>query len=418
VSRYKTFLGCGILSCFYIVLIHGIFMGHYRLDFSSFYSSSYALEVGKNPYEILVTHYLPVNKKLSVNLNPPFCTMALLPLSKLPYPMAVMIWTFGSLLLGALGTRIILKLLCPRKKNSQHLFYLGYFAFFPVIMNMFIGQLGAVIFYFIMKGYVDFVQKKDYQAGLFWGIVAALKIFPGLLLLFVCLRRRYRLAAVMLTVLILTGLLPWVVYGPKLYENYFSMMSHVLWYGDSWNASAYGYLFRLFADRNYHVVSLQWLNLGYLVFFLVSLLFYVCQFCLARSHDEPRAEHRLFAMTLVLMLVLSPFGWLYYFSLLTFPLLYTAQNELNTDNKSEHIMRWFVCLFLINFPVDCVKTYSMTFIYTKISLYSVHFYGLILLLYLTCKKPNNHDIQGRWLGALSTIFIFGLVVVIMNVMMR
>ncbi len=120
---------------------------------------------------------------------------------------------------------------------------------------------------------------------------------------------------IMLTTVLLLSFIPWLVFGSTIYKQYFSMLTCVLWYGDSWNASLYGFLFRLFIDVHDKTQSLIAIKTVY-IFLFFSLLFWY----LKKSTGKSTAlNHQPFCLTLIMMLLMSPFGWLYYFPLLILP---------------------------------------------------------------------------------------------------
>lgn len=410
-----------VLLILYVLLIYGIYTQQYRLDFSSFYSSSYALAHGDNPYQILVSHYLKHNNTLSVNLNPPFVVFLLMPLSKIPYNYALISWIAINILAGFYTIRLILKLLFHKNtdkiKQFRWLIYSSYFAFYPVLINTIIAQLGAVLFFLIINGYYLLLQKKYKLSGFFWGIAFSLKLFPGLLLIFAYAFKKYTTAFIMLCVFIFCAFVPYYLYGVEIYQQYFSMFSSVLWYADSWNASIFGFLYRLNVNSHYELSHAFGVKTIWLTLFLLALVMFWYKSLQSQKNGistELANLEKYFSITLILMLLLSPMGWMYYFSLLFFPLAVTARNELYLSNKIIWIGLWFLCLILINFPTGYVRTCYMLHMSDKLGVYSIHFYGLILLLFISCKMRYNQSICLDLVPAIISVMAFGLVVVLIN----
>jgi hypothetical protein len=90
------------------------------------------------------------------------------------------------------------------------------------------------------------------------------------------------------------------------------------------------------------------------------------------------------------MLLLSPFGWMYYFSLIIMPLIITWQNlKAQKTIHSKYSALWLTCLSLVNFPLSYLRIKYASNIFSKISIYSLHFYGLLILAYLLACAINQ-----------------------------
>ncbi len=284
----------------------------------------------------------------------------------------------SSLIFGILGCLICFYITSSAsffKKNFLN-FILLYLASYATLMNTNFNQIAGFLFFLIMTGYYSFLKKNDYCSGLFWGLAVAIKLFPGLLFIFALSKQRYKIFWTMLFVLLATWSLPLISMGPKIYLQFFKTISTLIWYGNTWNASIYGFLFRLFVDlNNPHNVSA--IKISYQIIFIFILLWY------SRELYKPKIQinpHYGFCLSLIIMLLLSPFGWMYYFALLFMPLILIYQS-LGQDKSNKKIMLWYLCLFLLNLPIANFQTRSLEWL-PKIGLYSSYFYGLVLVLYL------------------------------------
>jgi alpha-1,2-mannosyltransferase len=379
-----------LILMIYGTLFNLAFTYHLRLDFSSLYSASKAAAEGTNPYQVLYAHYLPSVKKLPANLNPPVVLWAFNPLIHLSYDHALLLWCITSFILGLIGANLVFKYAFPQDllKKDKLLFYLLYLSLFSTIMNTTIAQFGTVIFFFIMYGYHLYLKKYDYFAGFFWGIIISFKLFPALLFFYVLLQNRYKVFWLMLFTTILVSLVPWLTFGSTIYFEYINMMPRVLWYGDSWNASIYGFIFRLLANSHYEITHLLWVQLAYVVIFCVALIAYLVYM---KKIEKQPAAHASFCLTLVVMLLLSPLGWLYYFEILLLPLALTWKNSFHKNTPIKIQGLWYLCLFLLNFPLNYIPTHSMHSYLSKLSVYSFHFYGLLLLLLITARLAHRDE---------------------------
>ena len=374
-----------LLIVTYTLLFYLVFTHQYRLDFSPFYSASQAFFQGDNPYQVLFTNYFPTVKKLSVNLNPPFVLWLFRPFSILPYDVAVVIWSILSFVSGLIGAGIAFYYAFPtlRHQRPYWVLYVLYLTSYATLMNTMIAQVGTWILFFVMAGYHFYKTNRDGYAGVLWGLLIAIKLFPGLLFFYVLIERRYRVFIIMLTCVLLLSMLPILVGGFAIYSHYFSMLSRVLWYGDSWNASLYGYIFRLFVDGKQHLLIAK---IVYVPCFFAVMAGYIRSLLFFQRSTHIASEHQGFCLTIVCMLLLSPFGWLYYFPLLTFPLAVLWVRILT----KQRLFVWLTAWFFINFPMDYVRATNMSSMISKLGIYSFHFYGLIILLYLIMTMHHQH----------------------------
>ncbi|OGV47746.1 MAG: hypothetical protein A3F46_08615 [Legionellales bacterium RIFCSPHIGHO2_12_FULL_42_9] len=197
----------------------------------------------------------------------------------------------------------------------------------------------------------------------------------------------------LLTVFVLS-LVPWIAYGAAVYQYYFAMLPQVLWYGDSWNASLYGFLFRGWIDLHSWVehqimpANLSIVKTAYASLFGLVLIGY--WYLLKKKSNN---THQNFCLTLTVMLLLSPLGWLYYCPLLLLPFTVTWQaycQELPKNGR--YFFMVLVSFFLINLPIVYMSTGKMSSWFDKLGFYSLSFYGLLLLTYLCSNIPavNQH----------------------------
>ncbi|MFV0821253.1 DUF2029 domain-containing protein [Tatlockia micdadei] len=416
-SSYAIF-PCFFLIFLYVLLFYLIFSYQRLVDFTPFYTSAKLLLAGKNPY--------PIQLVMSVNLNPPFFIWLFSPLAHTSYRAALIIWSMLSFGLGLIAARIVFYYAFSTEMWKKYwlYFYLLYFSFFPILMDTSIAQVGAILIFLIMLGYHFYLTNRCYQAGIAWGIIIALKLFPALLFFYVLKQGRRRVFITMLATFLIACLIPVLFYGPTIYVQYHSMLTRVLWFGDSWNASLYGFLFRLLIDTHSNSHNLIPIELLHLALSSILLIIYLKVLGPSTEDGAHRVNHQPFCLTLVMMLLLSPFGWLYYFSILIFPLSVTFATVFNKKKSSPlPFILWTACFFLINFPQAYVLNKEMHHFAERISLYSFCFYGLTILLYFLISNrqiQGNHELNIKTLWedeqkrrsfiAILIFYLFGLIV--------
>ncbi|ARB93443.1 glycosyltransferase family 87 protein [Legionella longbeachae] len=421
--RYQQVCFSIALLSIYCILLFFILTHHQKLDFSSFYSTANALSQGGNPYTALTASFLPKNNQLSANLNPPIVLWLFKPLTSLGYSTALLVWTVISLILGILGAVIVFHYAFSTVflRNNYLNVSLLYFAFFATLLNVTTLQLGTLLFFFIMVGYYFYLHHRDYLAGIFWGSIIAMKLFPALLFFYVLKQKRFKVLGVMIITLAIAWLIPMLVYGVTIYKQYYTMMSWVFWYGAGWNASIYGFICRLlnYTGSENHLLFVKFL---YLFCFCILIIWYLKT--LGPKERDP-VNHQPFCLTLAMMLFLSPLGWVYYFSLLILPLILTWFVAFN-DKDTKMMYVWFLCFFLVNFPMDYVKMEDMPNFWGRIGIFSSYFYGLLFLIYLLGKRKKiygNNKIQmnggnNHFMPVIVIILAFGLIIPTICFVMR
>lgn len=349
------------------------------MDFSSYYSASEALNKGLNPYRVLTADFLPFNKKLPANVNPPALLWAVHSIGYLPHKIALLLWNTLNALLLCLNARLTYSfILKTHNKPNPFTFTLIYFAIYANIMNIVIGQMGNLIAFCVLYGYIQCQKNHDYRAGFLWGSIAACKLFPFLLLFYGLMNRRYRLTLIMLLVALFWMVAPLFIYGSSIYINYNSMMQRVLWFGDNWNISLFGWLFRLGIDTNNTHQSVTWIKIAFIILFSGILMWYLHQLHTLVQHKK---TFQGFLLTTVVMLFLSPFGW-YYYGALILPAIFWLWYTYEDYPSHKTLLLHYAMFCLLAMPIVYVTSQNMPNFLSKVTLFSYQTYGLMLLMYL------------------------------------
>ena len=387
-NNWKKAVLTGIILLTYTLLFYVQTEQLLNIDFTSFYASVLAYSQDINPYQDLPSIFLSSTNKLPTNLNPPAFLQIAAPLVYIKFWTLVTGWFFISLILGICGALISLYILSTREyfKKNWLIFTLIYLAMYPTLMNASITQLASLLFFFIMAGSYFFLRKYDYWAGLFWGFIIAIKLFPGLLFFFVYQQKRHKVFFTKLITCLLVSLLPLLSKDISIYSNYFGILQRVTWYGSSWNASFNGVLFRLFTHPGTDHILVN-LKIVYWVIFIILFIWYIKKLYLFEKHSK----HHAFCLTLVMMLLMSPLGWFYYFPLLFMPLILIWNSLCQTKVlTTKSLGLWAVCPFLINFPTGNMLVKNMENLMYKTTFYSIYFYGLLLIIYLLNQSHANN----------------------------
>ncbi len=388
----RLFIFALIISV-YCALIYTMITCQYNSDFTSFYSSALAARQGSNPYQSMLTSFLPVEKDSLINLNPPILLLLFYPLTYCSYPVALNIWLTLSIIVGLIGAWFTFNIAFSQRfiKNNWLSLYTAYLFLFSTLICLSTNQVGTLLLLCLMLGYHFYLKNEDYPAGILWGFIIGLKFFPGLLFFYVLRQNRIKLFTVMLVTIALCFLLPLLMYGTTIYIQFYHAMAGIGWYENPWNASLLAFIHRVFVEIQY----IEWIIPTYIIVLFVALIGYLWSLT---THDAPdNINHQPFCLTLMMMLILSPLGWVYYFPILLFPLMLSwASIMKENEPMSQSAKLWLTSLFLLNFPTASFTTMQVARYDDKTRLIPFYFFGLVTLTYLlTIKKtylPGNNDV--------------------------
>ena len=373
-DKVSTIFVSGFLTILYLLVFYLIFTGKSATDFSPFYQSATALSANINPYQMQL--------KMAANLNPPFFLLLFKPFIYLPSQLAMILWVVLSISLGLIAAHLAFQHIFTSVFFQKHRvkLYLLYLSFYPVLMDISIAQFGQILFFFIMVGYHFYLTHRDKLAGFCWGIIIALKFFPALLFFFVYKQKRMEVLKIMLLTSALSFFIPFLIYGSQIYSHYFTMVENILWYGDSWNASLYGFLFRQLINtrmKGYHnLLPVE------MIFFGLFLFLLIIYYRALGPSENKTINHQPFCLSLAMMLFLSPFGWLYYFPMLIFPIILTFFKAF--EGQKQRVFApyyWVFCFFLLYFPQTYVVSRRMLTDIQRFGIFSFQFYGLLLFIF-------------------------------------
>lgn len=356
-------------------------------DFGKFYISTQLLWKKQNPYSQLITktnnpdakHF----QKEAGNLNPPFFQLLMLPLRSLTFSHALWLWSLLSLLAATISIYQLQRILKMPYYPASWLIAL--LIYFPTFTNIVFGQVSLILLPLLINAWRAARGNKEIMLGISLGIATSLKIFFGLFIIYLLLRRQWQALKWFISSFLLTSTIPLIFFGHGIYSAYYHTMSYIWWYTSSWNASIYGYWARLFgiAEENTPLIFIPHLaNLltyvcsGFLIIFLIKFL---------KPDDKIPTQQKTdldFSIVLVSMLLLSPLGWSYYFPFLIIPFIVLLQ--ISKHNFSFNKLFPLVCLAVILTanPHTFEGPRDIKSIIDIVGWSGYYFYGLLLLLFL------------------------------------
>jgi hypothetical protein len=390
----KIFFFLLIIVIQYSILTYFLINLELNTDFSSFYWATKHYVLGLDPYLKLDSSLFQMPHQMAINLNPPSFIQSIASFAQLEYPHALYLWTALGFFAGIIGAVLSFYIISTpiHFKKEWPIFLLIHLGMFSTVISYDAGQVSGFLLLFLMAGYFFFMRKQDGWAGVLWGYIGAIKLFPALLLFFALSQRRYKLVGVMIATFLIVTLAPALLFSPSIYVNYFKVLSKVYWYPANWNASIYGELTRLFSAASIAGPG-SIIKAVYALLFLAGLVWYIRT--LSGWRDNESNQHLPFCFSLAMMLLLSPFGWQYYFSLLLLPLtlIFNRFREQGGVSLNE-LLLWALCVLFINLPSAlALPSKSMML---KVSYCSVYFYGLLICIYLLFHiRKSGHTLPRR-----------------------
>ncbi|MEZ6142869.1 MAG: glycosyltransferase family 87 protein [Zavarzinella sp.] len=187
-------------------------------DFFQEWSSARNWWTGRPIYQHMkqnLADYVPVRLEdvkieLQYNAHPPPSVVLVLPLGKLDFLSALAVWHVLSLILLAAAIFLLAKELRIKWQPDYAWLILptvGLLSFCNPLKQQFNqGQLNALLLFLFVGGWVASARQYTTWAGIAIGLAAAIKIFPGFLLLYFLLRKQYRaIVAGCVTLLVCAG---------------------------------------------------------------------------------------------------------------------------------------------------------------------------------------------------------------------
>lgn len=328
-------------------------------DFMKFFASAQLLVQGEDIYSPVPLGGFDFwsdpesapGRPLHPNLNPPFATLLQAPLGMLDYYTAFMIWALLGLAGGVAGAYLVgrtvgLEGRAPGERDAGSdpvtagvLWALILLVYFPTFSALRFGQWTLVPFFFLVLAWLAWRSGKDGTAGVLLGGLAAVKLFFGAFFLLFLARRRWRAAGAFVAAWVLCTGLSAAAVGADTLLAYPSVVSMADWHGASWNASFLGFFSRLLGGGGVEDPLIRASSLTPVVAGVLSLLALASLF-LAPGEEEASEEGRMaddlaFALTIPVMLLASPFGWMYYFPFLLITLAVLWQRSRETEEPKQ-----------------------------------------------------------------------------------
>jgi len=318
----------------------------YQKDFVQFFLMGHALRAGANlyaPLPQLAAQFDPnLNQWLNVSAYPPIVAVIGLPLSYLPYFWSVIAWLMFELVCLAAAIMLIVKQFGGRAAATPVLIVVAAFiGWRPVYIDLYLGQLMIPILLLLTLCWLALKAEKDVKAGLFLGIVIAIKLYAWPIALFLLLKGRWRAPVTAFFVFVAANALMVAWTGSATVYDYYSRV------GGSVLAE---YTFDPF---NFSAWCVGYRSLGVAGGLVVSLAVLIYALFLAFSSKDFDTG---FMVMLTAATILQPISWIHYMiTLLPAFCFIASRTEIR---KSEMLFRIFLIVLILPGFYPLAHTYA------------------------------------------------------------
>jgi hypothetical protein len=310
----------------------------------------------------------------------------LAPLGLISYQRAFLLFSFLSVLSGLVAIIIISKEVAPNKHEMKTLLgsMIIILYYFPTWTNIVYGQFSLILLLIITLAWIAARNGRDGICGISLGLAMSLKLFIGLFVLFFLVRRRWRLLFWFISTFLLLSLLPLLIMGVEVYKNYFAVLSEITWYAASWNASFLGFFTRIFGGSE-NVPMINFPKLAFALTRICSLSFALWLVWLAWPREKKSSPDHFdlgFSLTITGMLLISPLGWMYYFTLLTIPAVVAWRLARRLDSRMQYQAVIILAWLLSTTPRFLIPSAEMDTPFICFTWAGSYFYALLLFSFI------------------------------------
>jgi hypothetical protein len=354
-----------------------------------------------SPHSSSVPRYLGLKsnpvESIEYNAHPPMAVLVALPLGKLPYPDATLVWNVVSLTAFALGVWIVAAELALPWRTLVPLLALVVFCH-PIYGNIYQGQLTLILVMLVAAAWAQDRNGRSCAAGCLIGAAAAVKLFPAYLALYYAARLRLRPLLAVLGSFFALSALAALVLGTDAWGDYIGI---VLPYQGKFRSFGYnmalaGFWHKLFdPSSETGLVEPLWLcpalaAWGTLVSDLVVTALIVNVVRQARTREE---RDRAFALVVTGMLLVSPVTWDFSLPLLMVPIAVIARRAGNSPVIMSALVTVLLAIWvpqstlmaLVGHPNGLASPAYM------LAAPSVKFYALLGVLALLLRSGGNQS---------------------------
>jgi hypothetical protein len=373
-----------LLLIVYGITIAALYYTKYNgpsLDFSIIYKSIQLLFQGKIPY-LPEKHYFGILQTYTIDLNPPFFILLFSFLGLVSHTIAFFIWEIAALLFGLGLCLITSSTFFNRSGVATMALFCGLLLYLPTFFNITFGQTGLLVAFLCALLFSLSTNKKENWSGFLLALLLSFKLFTGMYLILFLFQKRWRLLGSFILFFALFTLVSWGLMPAGTFSQYISNHTLINWYSNTWNTSFVGFMSPLFGlpKQLGHAYSFNPLvtKISFWGAFILGTFLLYWSVRKQSSHAQIN-KYLPFSFATVLMLLISPLAWIYYF-----PVLMIAFVTLGLSTLSRPILfcATMVALMLSSLPLPLQVIQSGHPLWEILTLYSYSFYSILILAVL------------------------------------
>jgi hypothetical protein len=244
-------------------------------------------------------------------------------LAWLPYQKAMLVW----LILAQLGLFLTLRFLFNLNSISLFVWFFISLLWYPIHDDLAMGQIMVIVLALIVVGWKQLQRDQPIYAGLLIGLALSLKLIFWPLVVYFCIKRRFRFVAYVCGTFAVANLSSALIIGFDRLTYYYLHVGSLV--ADFYKASPFNFSMlsvgpRIFSgtrstlasllqsDPFVHAPELAFITSAFLALLISCPAFYFAVRC--------KEEERGFGALLSLSIILSPTSWWFYFVLLLIPI--------------------------------------------------------------------------------------------------
>jgi len=284
------------------------------------------------------------------NFHPPFNALLFLPFTIVPYKKAFIILGMISLILLLLINQLVVRGL---ELNGE--WFLNFTCFtlcwYPFICCLANGQSSMIIAACLIGGWFRLCRKKEYVAGFLFAIATLMKLFPGLVLLYLLIMKNWRAFFAAISFITIGLVVTAIIVGLDDMRTYVMIIvarDVDVFRGYVLNHSIGGIVAKLFGKpMGWFIPLVELPNISSLLIILLSIVILIY---MVKKMRETKVEQKhpayAFGLTLVTMLLLSPITWSHIFPVLILPLGLLLREHIDEPSSKRLRLLLFVLLCL------------------------------------------------------------------------
>jgi len=346
-----------------IILICGLLanasiLNNYRnveSDFVSDYFPAYSLRNGGAIYgeDIANLEKKILGDSKIQNFHPPFNALLFLPFSFLSYQTAYVILGVFSIMLLLLINQVVVRGL---ELKGEWFLNLTSFTllWYPVFYCLGTGQSSMIIAACLIGGWFCLRFEKTNISGFLFAIATLMKLFPGLVLLYLLIFKQWRAFFATISFLVVGLLLTAFIVGFDDMRTYAIIMvvrDIDEWRGFVLNHSIGGIVTRLFGKPIgwfEPLVELPYIGSLLIILLSIGVLIYTILKLKEMATKKELADYG-FGLTILAMLLLSPITWEHIFPVLILPISLLLR-EYVKERSSRKLRIILLILFCVSLP--------------------------------------------------------------------